>query len=346
MASAEMIACEKRFRYNPRTTSMFVAESAHEGPFSFTDDVRQWDISDTYERRYWVQSHVFDIRFAVVSSQEILAVFVSTSAEIREQLRGIIRIIVRPGCSEAVLESCMCQTTEQITRANSWGKSTMTDSMFRGFRMSLEPLNEYSPLRLVDYTSDEWKTLFLPTGYKSIVLGSVLERESDIMASEAEYMLRVQARDQRFPIYEFNRDRAGLVRQHAMNKLVDDIEDEVSTDRLAAKSMLRRVSPFGDDILDVVVSTAIDDSKDRVKSISKSDFVEGFRMGDTPFMICADTDVYIDFGGSSLFNRVAIISWYRPVFDHTGAIMPRERRYIDPRYPRYPGYSDYLARPI
>ena len=47
MASADiMMACEHRFRYAPRKTvasasmhGAFVAESVHEGPFSFDDDL-------------------------------------------------------------------------------------------------------------------------------------------------------------------------------------------------------------------------------------------------------------------------------------------------------------------
>ena len=70
---AERNACDARFRGNPRITvesasmpGAFVAESAHEGPFSFSDDVRIWNISDAYERRYFFESNIFDVRFAVV----------------------------------------------------------------------------------------------------------------------------------------------------------------------------------------------------------------------------------------------------------------------------------------
>ena len=374
----EAIACEHRFRCKPRTTvpsktmhGAFVAESAHEGPFSLSDEVRRWDISDAYERRYWVDDHVFDIRFAVVSDTEILAAFTSVCMEIHEQVRGVARIVVRPGCAEAVLESCVCQTTEQITPSNNWGKSTRTDSVFRGFRRGdlrrYAPLNEYAPLRFTEpggdpTPTDDWKTLFLPTGYASIALGSVLAAESDIMADENEYNLRVEAFGQRFPIYGFNSDRAWLIRRHAMVRLVDDIGREVTRDREDAKSALSDVSPFNDDILDVIVSMAVVDTKDRVKSVSKSDFVDTFQVGDTPFMLRNEVQPVPDFGGNSLFSRVAIIAWYRPLFDHMGDVRHRESRQrlsdqrkmlrtaydnANPTYAtRYPGYFSYLDRPI
>ena len=367
---AERKACDERFRYNPRTKvesmpGALVAESTHEGPFSFSDDNRHWDISDAYERRYFFETNVFDVRFAVVSDTEILLIYTSVSREIHEQLRGVARIVTRPGSRHAILESCVCETTEQITLNNFYGKCTTTDSVFRGFKRSdYKPLNEYLPLRFTSTISRDWKTLFLPTGYSSIVLGSVLEKESEILASDAEYRLRVEAVDQRFPIYIFNRDRALLVRQHAMESLVRDIEHDIQRDRKDAKSALSDVSPFGDDILDAIVSFAIVDTSDRVRSISRSDFVDNFRVGDTPFMLLVDNFTYKNipdyYGRNSLFCKSSVISWSH----HMSG--PRESRASaseSSRLLRYgnadpnvgpvfsystlhPGYFSYIDRPI
>ena len=372
----ERKACDERFRYNPRITvgtrvessmpGALVAESAHEGPFSFSDDNRHWDISDAYERRYFFETNVFDVRFAVVSDTEIMAVYTSFSREIHEQVRGVARIVTRPGSPDAILESCVCETTEQITLNNFFGKCTTIDSVFRGFKRSdYKPLNEYLPLRFTSTISRDWKTLFLPTGYSSIVLGSVLEKESEILASDAEYRLRVEAVDQRFPIYIFNRDRALLVRQHAMESLVRDIEHDIQRDRKDAKSALSDVLPFGDDILDAIVSFAIVDTSDRVRSISRSDFIDNFRVGDTPFMLLGDNFTYKNipdyYGRNSWFCKSSVISWYMSFFSgprKSRASVSESSRLLrygnaDPKvgpvfsyYTLYPGYFSYIDRPI
>ena len=362
-------ACDRRFRALPRAVvpspglaGVTVAESEHEGPLSFSDDLRRWDISDAYERRYgFACGAVMDVRFAVVSEgKEILVAFTAQNGNRSEQVRGVARIVVTLA-GLAVLESCTCETTEQISKKNPWGKCTRTDAVFRGFRR--KPCNEYDPIVLCgkgdddDDDSECWRTLFLPSGYAELTLGSVLEKEEAILGSEAERKLRIEACEKaRVPIYEFNRDRAWLVRRHAKVLLERDIAAEVAAERARIRSALSE--SLSSDLIDRVVRMTPVASRDPVKNASDAFFADSIRIGDTPFSLRSDLVGDLGYGGNAVGDRVAVIGWYHPMQrmnNFAFGILPRESRAMAEReresrrkyYPTwYPDYFPLLDAPL